>query len=106
MAFSKAEEFPEEDIRVAVIAKALSHPARVAIIRMLARKKTCICNDMVEELPLSQSTISNHLRELRDAGLIMGETDGPRVCYCLDLKACARATKILDQFCNAFQKCC
>lgn len=106
MAFSKAPEFPEQDIRVAEIARALSHPARVAILRMLAKRRSCICNEMVEELPLSQSTVSAHLKELRDAGLITGEVDGPRVCYCLDPKACARATRILSVFCGCMEGCC
>ncbi len=105
MAYSKAEEFSEDDIRIARIAKALSHPARVAIVKLLARKGTCICNDVVEELPLSQSTVSNHLAELKDAGLIRGEIDGPRVCYCLDNKACRVANKVLVNFCCWFDRC-
>ena len=64
-------------------AKALGHPARIAILRFLATRRTCFCGQIVEHLPLAQSTVSQHLRELRDAGLIRGTVDGVRVCYCL-----------------------
>jgi ArsR family transcriptional regulator len=83
MAYSKKQEFSKPEIKIAEIAKALSHPARVAIIKFLAEQKSCICNDIVEQLPLSQSTVSQHLKELKTAGLIQGEIDGPRVCYCI-----------------------
>ncbi|MBL7888055.1 MAG: winged helix-turn-helix transcriptional regulator [Bacteroidia bacterium] len=85
MAYSKKLEFDKDEIKAAEIAKALSHPARVAIIKFLAEQKSCICNDIVEQLPLSQSTVSQHLKELKNAGLIKGEIDGPRVCYCIDM---------------------
>ena len=84
MAYSKAESFPDTQIKMAAYAKALSHPARIAILQLLIRKQTCICGDIVAELPLSQSTVSQHLKELKSAGLVTGEIDGPRVCYCLD----------------------
>lgn len=70
--------------RLALLAKALGHPARVAIIRLLLRREACICGEIVEELPLAQSTVSQHLKQLKEAGLIRGEVDGPRVCYCVD----------------------
>jgi DNA-binding transcriptional ArsR family regulator len=70
--------------QLARLAKGLAHPARVAILRLLARRSTCICGEIVGELPLAQSTVSQHLKQLKDAGLIRGEVDGPRVCYCLD----------------------
>lgn len=66
------------------MAKALGHPARVRILRILSRRDSCICGDIVEELPLAQSTVSQHLKVLKDAGLIRGEVDGPRVCYCIE----------------------
>lgn len=72
-------------------AKALGHPARVAILQFLAARKTCFCGQIVDELPLAQSTVSQHLQELKDAGLIQGTIDGTRVCYCLNQKAIARA---------------
>lgn len=72
------------DEELAVLAKALSHPARVQILRLLASRKTCVCGEIVNELPLAQSTVSEHLRILKAAGLVMGEVDGPRVCYCVN----------------------
>ncbi len=69
---------------LARLAKALGHPARVAIIRLLLRRETCVCGEIVGELPLAQSTVSQHLKQLKEAGLIRGEIDGPRVCYCVE----------------------
>lgn len=70
--------------QLARLAKALGHPARVAIIGLLLRRDACMCGEIVDELPLAQSTVSQHLKQLKDAGLIRGEVDGPRVCYCVD----------------------
>ena len=86
------------DDELALLAKALGHPARVQIIRLLARRDTCICGDIVDELPLAQSTVSQHLKELKDAGLIKGEIEGPRVCYCLDPQATAALADLLQTF--------
>lgn len=72
------------DEELAALGKALGHPARVKILRLLLRKSTCVCGDIVEELPLAQSTVSQHLKVLKEAGLIRGEVDGPRVCYCIE----------------------
>jgi DNA-binding transcriptional ArsR family regulator len=80
MGISKNEEFTIKDNRVSAYAKALSHPARVAILKLLIKKQACICGDIVDELPLSQSTVSQHLKELKEAGLIQGDTDGVKVC--------------------------
>lgn len=74
---------------LARLAKALAHPARVAIVRLLARKDGCIVGDCVDELPLAQSTVSQHLKQLKDAGLVRGEVDGPRTCYCVEPGALA-----------------
>ena len=74
----------EADEELAALAKALAHPARVKIIRILLRKNACICGDIVDELPLAQSTVSQHLKVLKDAGLIRGEVEGLRVCYCIE----------------------
>ena len=76
-------EGDDADEELAGLAKALGHAARVKILRLLARKNTCICGDIVEELPLAQSTVSQHLKVLKEAGLIRGDVDGPRVCYCI-----------------------
>ena len=80
MGISKAEEFTVKDNRIAAFAKALAHPARVAILQLLLKKKACICGDIVEELPLSQSTVSQHLKELKAAGLIKGDIEGASIC--------------------------
>ncbi len=74
------EDFERE---LSALAKALGHPARVRILRLLAEKNACVCGDIVDEVGLAQSTVSQHLTVLKDAGLIRGEVDGPRVCYCL-----------------------
>jgi DNA-binding transcriptional ArsR family regulator len=72
------------NVQLARLAKALGHPARVAILRLLLKRDSCVCGEIVDELPLAQSTVSQHLKQLKDAGLICGEVDGPRVCYCVD----------------------
>jgi len=77
-------EGDEADRELAALTKAIGHPARVAILRLLARKNVCVCGEIVDELPLAQSTVSQHLKVLKEAGLIQGEVDGPRVCYCID----------------------
>src|ERR1043165_5489330 len=97
MAYSKKSEFGQDEIMASTIAKALSHPARVAIIKFLAEQKSCICNDIVEQLPLSQATVSQHLKELKSAGLIQGEIDGPRVCYCIDKENWKKAKEIFGE---------
>lgn len=88
-------EFDEEQL--ADYAKALGHPARVAIVRLLMQKDACICGEIVDELPLAQSTVSQHLKKLKAAGLIRGDVDGPRVCYCIEPAAIARLQSLVDQ---------
>src|SRR5919112_68925 len=87
MAFNKKEEFGKKEQDLADFAKALAHPARIAILKVLAQKNECICGEIVEVLPLAQSTVSQHLKELKNAGLITGTVDGPRSCYCINWKA-------------------
>lgn len=94
---SKAHLFSGSEVEVAAIAKVFSHPARVAILRTLARRKECICGEIVHVLPLAQATISQHLKELKSAGFISGEVDGPRSCYCLNREALQRALEILQK---------
>ncbi|MBS1625672.1 MAG: winged helix-turn-helix transcriptional regulator [Bacteroidetes bacterium] len=108
MGASKKEEFTVKDNRLARYAKALAHPARVAILRLLLKKQACICGDIVEDIPLSQSTISQHLKELKEAGLIKGEIDGARVCYCIDETEWARAQEEMNILFDALVpvKCC
>jgi ArsR family transcriptional regulator len=83
-------EGPEADVELALYAKALGHSARVQIVRLLSRRSACVCGDIVDELPLAQSTVSQHLKVLKEAGLIRGDVEGPRVCYCLEPKALRR----------------
>ncbi|WP_310556399.1 metalloregulator ArsR/SmtB family transcription factor [Flavobacterium sp.] len=86
MGTTKSEFFSDEQNKLAILFKALSHPARVAIIAYLLKVDTCICGDIVNELPLAQPTISQHLKELKNAGIIKGKIEGNAICYCIDTK--------------------
>ena len=86
MAIHKKEEFTQKEQDLAAFAKALSHPARISILKVLAQRNECICGEIVDILPLAQSTVSQHLKELKNAGLIDGTIDGPRSCYCINWK--------------------
>src|ERR1700722_15824388 len=97
MGANKSDEFSVKDNRVAKYAKALSHPARVAIVKLLLSKQACICGDIVDELPLSQSTVSQHLKELKEAGLIKGDIEGAKVWYCIDEKEWGIASALLNE---------
>jgi ArsR family transcriptional regulator len=83
-------EGDEADLELATLAKAVGHPARVQILRLLSRRASCVCGEIVDELPLAQSTVSQHLKILKEAGLIRGEIDGPRTCYCLEPRTMRR----------------
>ncbi len=98
MALSRKEEFPDRDIQLSEWCKALAHPARIAILRSLAAKKECVCGDLVLDLPLAQSTVSQHLKALKEVGLIQGEVDGPRSKYCIQRKNFEKFTKIFSAF--------
>ncbi len=87
MAYSKKSEFESRMTEMARYGKAISHPARIAILEILANRASCVCGEIVEVLPLAQSTVSQHLKELKSAGLIRGRIDGPKSCYCLNSKA-------------------
>lgn len=87
MAIHKKEEFTQREQDLAEFAKAIAHPARIAILKVLAKHNECICGEIVEILPLAQSTVSQHLKELKNAGLISGTVNGPRSCYCINWKA-------------------
>lgn len=108
MGVSKTNHFTEEQNRIANIAKALGHPARVAIIELLLKVNACICSDIVDEIPLAQSTISQHLKELKNAGLIKGSIEGTSICYCIE----ETTFTVLKQYFAAIilsvnsQKCC
>jgi DNA-binding transcriptional ArsR family regulator len=87
MGATKTEHFAKKQNAIATLAKALGHPARVAIIDYLVKVDSCICGDIVNELPLAQPTVSQHLKELKNAGLIKGDIEGNTICYCIDEKA-------------------
>ncbi|MFN8154865.1 MAG: metalloregulator ArsR/SmtB family transcription factor [Bacteroidia bacterium] len=110
MGLSKTDEFTVKDNRIAAYAKALAHPARVAILQLLVKKQACICGDIVEELPLSQSTVSQHLKELKSAGLIKGEIEGASICYCINEEEWERAkqelVRLFDGYAINKNKCC
>jgi DNA-binding transcriptional ArsR family regulator len=108
MGLTKTEEFTKAQNDLAILAKALGHPARVAILQFLIKSKACVCGDIVDELPLSQSTVSQHLSELKKAGLIKGDIDGPSVCYCIDEKTWTRAKKIVGDLFDSYKgtNCC
>lgn len=84
MASPKTSLFPDNTVRLAQWAKALGHPARVAILKILLEKKACVCGALVSELPLSQATVSQHLKALKEAGIVKGNIEGPAICYCID----------------------
>ena len=87
MGISKTEYFTDKQNGIALLAKALGHPARIAIIEYLLSVETCICGDIVNELPLAQPTVSQHLKALKEAGLIKGNIEGNAICYCIDEEA-------------------
>lgn len=108
MGATKTEHFSDKQNKIAVMAKALGHPARVAIIEYLLKVNECICGDIVNELPLAQPTVSQHLKELKNAGLIKGNIEGNSICYCVDEK---NFNLLKDYFSKiitkvAHQKCC
>ncbi len=105
MGLTKSELFTDYQNKLALMAKALAHPARIAILEALIKKGRCVCSEIVDELPLSQSTVSQHLKAMKEAGLLKGETDGPYRCYCLDTENCK---KLLDSIKTMFTSgnCC
>ena len=109
MGVTKSEIFTEKQNKLATMLKALAHPARIAIIQHVIKTNSCICGDLVEELGLAQPTISQHLKELKNAGLIQGTIEGTSVCYCIDPKVWKQFKSILDSFFvtyDAGDKCC
>ena len=101
MGITKTDIYNEQQNQLAIQLKAIAHPARIAILKVLAQKEECICGEIVEVLPLAQSTVSQHLKALLQAGLIQGTIDGPRSCYCINWKV---FSKFCDQFTNSFSK--
>ncbi|MDQ6902824.1 MAG: metalloregulator ArsR/SmtB family transcription factor [Bacteroidota bacterium] len=108
MGITKSYSFTSKENKIAKYAKALAHPARISILKLLIKKQACICGDIVDELPLSQSTVSQHLKELKDAGLIQGDIDGATVCYCINEKEWKAAQLWLNQIFDSYKgdSCC
>ena len=100
MGITKSEHFTEEQNQLANTLKALGHPARIAIIEFLLEKKSCICGDIVNELPLSQPTISQHLKELKNVNIIQGSIEGNSICYCLNLETFQKIEKYIQLIIN------
>lgn len=93
---SPVELPPEENAEeLAALTRAVGHPARVRILRLLIDRQACVCGEIVDELPLAQSTVSQHLKILKESGLIQGEIDGPKVCYCINLDKLARLKALI-----------
>ncbi len=108
MGLTKIEHYTVEQNELAVLTKALGHPARIAILKHLISIDQCICGDLVEELPLSQATVSQHLKALKEAKLIKGNIEGTSMCYCIDAKNWKRAKEILNQMFDSYSdaNCC
>ncbi|MEL7530238.1 MAG: metalloregulator ArsR/SmtB family transcription factor [Bacteroidota bacterium] len=109
MGLTKSEIFSTEQNQIARLAKTMGHPARIAIMQHLAKVNACICGDLVEEIGLAQPTISQHLRELKNAGFITGNIEGTSVCYCINKEKWTEIEKIISSFMNTIGKaigCC
>jgi len=100
MGATKTEHFTDNQNELSVLAKALGHPARIAIIEYLIKVNTCICGDIVNELPLSQPTVSQHLKELKNAGLIKGNIEGNSICYCINESGFEKIKSFFQQISN------
>ena len=97
MGVTKTEHFTQEQNDTAILLKALAHPARIAIIEYLLSVDSCICNDIVDEIKLAQPTVSQHLKELKNAGIIQGEIDGKSICYCINPESFKKMEHFIDQ---------
>ena len=109
MGKTKTTLFSKQQNDLAALAKAIAHPARIAILEYLLKKGSCVCGDIVDELPLSQSTISQHLKAMKAAGIIKGEVEGTYRCYCVNMETCAELTKSLQTIFSTLGKtgaCC
>ena len=109
MGLTKTEIFTEEQNQLSLLLKAMAHPARIAILQQIIAAKACICGDLVEELGLAQATISQHLKELKNAGIIQGTIEGVKVCYCINPKTWQLLEKELGAFLGSYKtqpNCC
>jgi DNA-binding transcriptional ArsR family regulator len=100
MGLTKTEIFTDQQNKIATVAKAFGHPARVAILQHLFKTNTCICGDLVDEIGLAQPTISQHLKELKNLGLIKGNIEGTSVCYCINHENWSQMKTVISQFLN------
>ena len=105
MAYQKTNLFSPEETALADMAKALAHPARIKILKILMDTNVCMCGQIVELMPLAQATVSQHLKELKKVGLIKGEIEGPKMCYCLDHKILQKAKENFNQLFSKICKC-
>ena len=110
MGITKSEIFSEQQNQIALIAKTFGHPARVAILQRLFSVNDCVCGDLVEDIGLAQATISQHLKELKNAGLIKGNVSGTSICYCIDAEKWTEMKQIMNTFLNqdikSNESCC
>jgi DNA-binding transcriptional ArsR family regulator len=107
MAAPKVDVFGPFENELAELSKALGHPARIAILKALAQRNTCVCGEIVDVLPLAQSTVSQHLKELKSAGLISGTVEGVKSCYCINWDAVTRLKTMLDDLLTpTHNRCC
>ena len=106
MGLTKAELFTERQKRIAQLTKTLGHPARIAILMYLMKKNACVCGDIVGKIPLAQSTISQHLKALKQAGIIQGEISGTKTCYCIDPTVWQEMRTVLNTFFSGYQGGC
>lgn len=108
MGITKTENFTEEQLELSNLMKALGHPARVAIIQYLIESNKCVCGDIVDVIPLAQATVSQHLKELKTAGLIKGNIEGNTICYCIEPKTWNKLKDIFDSLTGKIKEaaCC
>ena len=99
----KVIEAPRGEAKTVAMLRAIAHPARFRIVKLLAQRQACVCGDLVDELPLAQSTVSEHLKVLKDAGIVRGTIEGPNVCYCLEPSAMAWLER---EFASLSRSCC
>jgi DNA-binding transcriptional ArsR family regulator len=109
MGATKTELFTKQQNEIAIMAKAIAHPARVAILQYLVKKSACVCGDLIDETGLAQPTTSQHLKELKNAGIIQGTVEGTSVCYCINLKVWKQYKDLFNSFFKEVsiqEKCC
>lgn len=109
MGTTKADLFTKQQNEIAAMAKAIAHPARIAILQYLVKANACVCGDIVDEIGLAQATVSQHLKELKTAGIIQGNIEGVSVCYCIDPKVWKQYKELFNSFFKEItisDKCC